>query len=253
MIVSLTSVCGAPGVTSWSVLLAAAWPPEADVERVVLEADLDGAVFGARFQLGVEPGAATLVSSARRATGPALTMEDYARRVGDRVWLIPGPESAESARQLWSSSQAAEAVATSIVEDPRVWLVDIGRAGPSGPMGPFFARSVMTIVMCRSEHEALVQVPARVAALRRAGCMVGVLVVGNPAFSLADLQQFFGSQYAWQVEAHRDVVAGSRQVLSERRFKRSQLWRSAVAVASDIADVTVFRTTPRDPMIDGSQ
>jgi len=233
--------------------LAAAWPPEADVERVVLEADLDGAVFGARFQLGVEPGAATLVSSARRSSGLALTMEDYARRVGDRVWLVPGPESAESARQLWSSSQAAEAVTAAIVDDSRVWLVDTGRAGPSGPMGPFFARSLMTIVMCRSEHEALVQVPARVAALKREGCRVGVVVVGKPAFPMEDLQHFFGSQYAWQVDAHRDVVAGSRQVLSERRFKRSQLWRSAVAVASDVADVTVFRSTPGDPRVDGSQ
>ena len=46
---SLCSVRGSPGVTSWSLLLAAAWPAEYVVERVVLEADCDGGVLGARY------------------------------------------------------------------------------------------------------------------------------------------------------------------------------------------------------------
>jgi hypothetical protein len=56
MIVTLGSVRGAPGVTSWSLLLAAAWPSMSAPERVVLEADPAGGVLGVRYGLGVDPG-----------------------------------------------------------------------------------------------------------------------------------------------------------------------------------------------------
>lgn len=48
MIVTLGSVRGSPGVTSWCLLLAAAWPEALGSERVVLEADVDGGVLAIR-------------------------------------------------------------------------------------------------------------------------------------------------------------------------------------------------------------
>ncbi len=244
MIVALSSIGAAPGVTSWSVLLAAAWPQEMDCDRVVLEADVDGGVLGARFQIGIEPGASRLVSSVRRSDGSALAMDDYGRRVDERVWVVPGPESAEAARQLWSTARAAERVGDSAAHDERVWLVDVGRAGPLSRVGPLVERSSMALVLTRPEHESLVQVPARVAMLKRSGCVVGVLVVGKPVFPRDELELFFDAQTTWVVDS-ANLVDGSRLVWSERRFKRSQLWRSAVAVASDVADVVAFRPPPR--------
>ena len=69
MIVTVGSVRGSPGVTSWSLLLAAAWPAGPAVDRVVLEADPDGGVLGARYGLGVEPGAVSLIAALRRSRG----------------------------------------------------------------------------------------------------------------------------------------------------------------------------------------
>ena len=83
MIVSLCSVRGAPGVTSWSLLLAAAWPPEYDVDRVVVEADCDGGVVGARYGFGVDPGVVSLIASLRRADSPDVNLADHGRRVND--------------------------------------------------------------------------------------------------------------------------------------------------------------------------
>lgn len=236
MIITLSSIGGSPGVTSWAVLLAAAWPAEVDVERVVLEADLDGAVMGARFGIGIEPGASTLVSSARGANTLTPVMEEYGRLVDPRVWLVPGPESAEAARQLWSIPSAAENVATAAASDSRVWFIDAGRARPGGPLTPLFERSAMTIVISRAEHESLVQVPARVAALKMVSGSVGVLVIGKPAFALDELRQFFDAQSTTIVDSSPDLVSASLRVWSERRVKRSHLWRSVVSVAAEIAD-----------------
>ena len=81
MIVSLCSVRGSPGVTSWSLLLAAAWPGEYAAERVVLEADCDGGVLGARYGFGVDPGVVSLIAALRRADSHAVDVSVHARRV----------------------------------------------------------------------------------------------------------------------------------------------------------------------------
>ena len=95
MIVALGSIRGAPGVTSWAVLLAAAWPPEFQIERVVLEADPAGGVLGARYGLGVEPGVAAFLASLRRNDAELLDVEPFARMVDNHVWVMPEPETGE--------------------------------------------------------------------------------------------------------------------------------------------------------------
>lgn len=242
MIVTLSSSGGSPGVTSWAMLLAAAWPAEYRMERVVLEADLDGGVLGARCEIGIEPGAATLVSSARRIGEGSLDIESCGRRVSDDAWLVPGPESAEHARPLWSGRNVAASVAAALAADERVWLVDVGRAAPSSSLAPLFEQATMSLVVTRPEHESLVQVPSRVDALRRATGMVGVMVVGKPAFADDELQHFFASNQLWTVENDRSLVDTARQVWSQRRARRSMLWRNAITVAADVADATSYRT-----------
>src|SRR5262249_18674232 len=54
VIVTVCAVRGAPGATTWSLLLAGAWPAGLGVQRVVLEADSSGGVLGARYGLGVD-------------------------------------------------------------------------------------------------------------------------------------------------------------------------------------------------------
>ena len=126
MIITVSSVRGSPGVTSWSLLLAAAWPPEYGVDRVVLEADVDGDVLGARYGFGVDPGVVSLIAALRRTDTRQVDLAEHGRRAGDGVWVVPGPETSEQADRVWHGS--AEAVAEYLAGDHRVWIVDVGRA-----------------------------------------------------------------------------------------------------------------------------
>lgn len=244
MIVALGSVRGAPGVSAWSMLLAAAWPVGNDLGRVVLEADVDGGVAGARYGIGVEPGAQMLVSDLRHVGDPSAPLQSAGRRLGERAWLIPGPETAEAARRLWSADRAARSVAKSLADDrDRVWLCDVGRVTTESPTWPLVAEATLMLLFCRDEPADVVQVPARVEALRSVTAEVGVVVVGTPAYERDELSAFFGVRQVWIVPADDDVVELSRQVWTARAGRRSAVWRSAVSLAVDVSVPVMYRVS----------
>lgn len=90
MIVALGSVRGSPGVSVWSMLLAAAWPTESDAERVVVEVDIDGGVAGARYGVGVEPGVLGLVTGLRHGGDVTEALQEVGRKLASGAWLVRG-------------------------------------------------------------------------------------------------------------------------------------------------------------------
>ena len=237
VIVSLSSVRGSPGVTSWSLLLAAAWPGSSFLERVVLEADADGGVMAARYGLGVDPGVAALVAAVRRhpAGAAGFELDELARPVAERVWVIPAPESAERSTPVWGSS--TDEVAAAAARDDRVWLVDCGRLSRHSSAMAFARRAEVAVVVSGPRQDDLVSVPARLAALQRAGAAsVAVLLVGDPDYGLGELRSFFGTGLVWAVRPARDLAAMVNLALTSRRARRTWVWRQAVEVASEIAD-----------------
>jgi hypothetical protein len=247
MIVTLSSVGGAPGVSSWCVLLAAAWSVDTDA-RVVLEADVSGGVFGARYGLGVDPGVVSLIAGLRRSSDGGVDVAEHGRLLAPSVWLVPGPESAEQATKVWSGSTGT--VAECAAADPGVWFVDCGRS--PGRVGDIdFVRSgVLSIVVSRAESEHLVQVPSRVAELRKSCGRIAVLVIGKPGHRTDELGEFFGSDRTWVVGETSELVAITAAVLSGGRARRSWLWRSALDVAAlvcdEISTTTAEAATPGD-------
>jgi len=241
VIVTVGSVRGSPGVTSWALLLAAAWPGEFDVERAVLEADVSGGVIGARYGLGVEPGAVSLTAALRRTEG-SVPVEPHGRWLAGGVWVVPGPENAEQAAALWENS--AEAVGDRLAADSRMWFVDVGRLLPSPPERMFAARAMFTVLVTRATTEHLVSIPSRVAALRRScGGRLGVLVVGRVAHSLDELRAFFGVQEVWSVAKSNDIRADVGAVLDGRpRARRSVVWRDALDCSARLSSLTMQRT-----------
>ncbi len=251
MIVSLCSVRGSPGVTSWSLLLAAAWPSEYEVERVVLEADCDGGVLGARYGFGVDPGAVSLIAALRRAGSRAVDVSEHGRRVNDGLWVIPGPETGERASRVWRGSAAA--VADGVVYDDRVWFVDAGRADEASPIEPLLDLSSIAVLLTRSATEDLVQVPARVEFLRQHAQSVGVLVVGKPQHTVEDLVGFFGTDLVWTVGADENLVRIAGEAIAGGRARRSWVWRSAISIAADIAASIVAKSLgPDDDVVERS-
>ena len=244
MIVALGSVRGSPGVSVWTMLLAAAWPADSDLERVVVEADMDGGVAGARYGVGVDPGVLGLVTGLRHAEDPSSALESVGRRLAEGAWLVPGPESAEVARRVWSADRAAVSAAAAMARDHRrVWFCDVGRVAATDPTAAFVAESDVTLLFTRDAPADLVQLPDRVGALQRSCGMVGVVVVGEPAYSREDLVGFFGCRDVWIVPDGPAPIEVSRQVWSSsRRARRSPLWRAAVDVAADVSEPVLHRT-----------
>ena len=238
MIVTLGSVRGAPGVSVTSVLLAAAWPGR--TERVVLEADVDGGVMGARYGLGVDPGVGALVAAVRHGMEETdRLLERSARRVADRTWLIPGPESAMSASRVWGADRAAAQVAAALASDiDRLWLIDAGRVSARMATAPLVGAASVALVLVRDQPADLLQVPERVHEFAEAGAsIVGVVVVGSPDYGIDELREFCGTSHLWRIAAEPSTVALTQQGWDNRRLRRAPVWRDAVALSADLAEL----------------
>ncbi len=243
MIVTLGSIRGAPGVTSWSLLLAAAWPNDPEVERVVLEADLAGGVLGARYGWGVDPGVVSLISRLRRDEGGlASPIDKSARLVGDGVLVVPGPETGEQARSVWRTDTAL--VAGRLAEGAQVWFVDVGRFDGTSPSVGFVDAAAATIVVCGGRPEDLVQVPPRIRATKSRCGHVGLLVTGPCSYSVDELAAFSGADAVWLARETDDLAEAAGTALTESRARRrSWLWRQALEIAAELSAMTV-RVSP---------
>ena len=234
MIVSMSSVGGAPGVSSWSLLLAAAWPPERAVDRIVVEADVDGGVAAARYGVGASPGVAQLLSAVRGGGDAPDDLSPFARHLGNRGWLVPGTESSESASAIWSAPGSATNAATALQADARLWVLDVGRAGPAAPLAPVLRASAAVVVLSRGDHASLVQLPSRIRALRDDGCAPTIIGVSGPtSFPVGEIREFCDAPVIdLPHDPHLPITAGA--VWTSRRARRRAVWRQAVATAASL-------------------
>jgi MinD-like ATPase involved in chromosome partitioning or flagellar assembly len=237
VIITFGSIRGAPGVTSWAALLAAAWPDAHQLGRVLLEADPAGGVLGSRYTFGVDPGAVSLIAALRRSSGE-VDVAQHARATAAGVFVIPGPETGEQARAVWNGT--CDVVANRLATDDRVWFVDAGRLETGSPVLPFCPASTLTMLLCGPALEDLVQVPARVEWLHARGARVGVMVVGQAAYSQPDLADFFGTGLVWSVRASEDLRQVTGAVLAGRSVgRRMWAWRQASEIATEVFDIAV--------------
>lgn len=241
MIVALTSVRGSPGVSLWSMLLAAAWPESYDVDRVVFEADPDGGVLGARYGVGVEPGAGSFAAMLRRVTDLTEALYESGRRIADNGWLVPGPIAPSAAARLWGSAGTAGTVADALsVDADRIWCCDLGRAHSRSPHAAFLESASMTILMSRDQPSDLVQLPDRLNDLRSICREVAVIVVGTPEYHHAELSGFFNTSKVWVVRSTVADIELTQRGWADRRLRRSAAWRDALRVAAEVAEVAMW-------------
>lgn len=234
MIVALGSVRGSPGVTSWTMLLAAAWEQDSvDRGRVVLEADPDGGVLAARYGVGVDPGAITFAASHRRGLGEWLEVAEHSRDLGSNVMLIPGTESADRAASMWRD--AAPTTASAIAANSRFdWFVDCGRFRPESPSLAFTDVAALTILVAGPMIEDLVQLPATLRLLQPRNGTVATLVVGKPAHDLQEIKDFLRSEHVFLAPSSRNLPAETAAIISTSRARRGWLWRSALALVAEL-------------------
>lgn len=236
MIVSLSSVRGAPGVSSWSLLLAAAWPRDHVTDRIVVEADVHGGVAGARYGVGAAPGVAQLLSSLRGGAEAPDDVSSFARSLGHGGWLVPGPETSESAAMVWSAPGSATNVATALAADGRLWMLDVGRAGPATALAPVLRSSAAVVVVSLGDHASVVQLMSRVDALRDDGCeRVLIALSGEPAFPTDEIRDFCGAPVV-QLPADPQLPTLAGAVWTNGRARRRAIWRRSVTAARVVSD-----------------
>lgn len=234
MIVALGSVRGAPGVTSWTMLLAAAWEQDSvERGRVVLEADPDGGVLAARYGVGVDPGAITFAASHRRGVGESLEVAEHSRDLGSNVMLIPGTESADRAASMWRD--AAPTTASAIAGNSQFdWFVDCGRFRPESPSLAFTDVAALTILVVGPMIEDLLQLPATLRLLRPRNGTVATLIVGKPAHGVQEIKDFLRIEHVFLAPSSRNLPAETAAIISTNRARRGWLWRSALTLVAEL-------------------
>lgn len=250
MIITVSSLGGAPGATSWALLLASARPATDTTIRVVLEADPDGGVLGARYDVGVDPGAVSLVAACGRDN--QIVLPEHGRQIQDNMWIVPGPELAETAQPVWV--RGANPVARALAEDERTWIVDLGRLGPNSPVNPFADHAVMNILVAHVGNESLVQIPARINRLKTKNTATGLILVGKSGHPIPDLVEFSGADKVWEVPNVVGLPSLVAKMIAGGRARRHMVWRNAITITTDVTRLTTKLTTqePSSPKLTGS-
>ncbi len=244
MLVAVSSCRGAPGVSSWSLTLATAWPHHED--RVLVEADCSGGVFGARYDIPTEPGAAELVSQARRGRFEgSVDRSQFARHIkttdnhGSELWVVPAPLSSHEATDVWRAmaTQTAEAMHY----DDGLWLADCGRVWHRSPVEPLLAVAPLSIIVSDGTMPSLLVLKARVGSLPN---RCAIVVVGDVRYTTDDLLEFTGADYVWNVPDVKGLDKLAAQFATSGRARRSKAWRTALTIAHTLA-ADLQTTDPR--------
>jgi MinD-like ATPase involved in chromosome partitioning or flagellar assembly len=230
--IAFASCHGAPGVTTTVVGLAAAWPGAR--RPLVIEADPDGGVLAARFEdLHADRTLAEVAVDARRTYDHDRLLAT-ARPLWGAVPVVVAPPSAEQAAAALAT--AGERLAAGLAASAEVVLVDVGRLTTRSPALPLARPAEMVVLVARAGFEDAASLAPRCAELRGAGCRPGLVVVGRSPYRPEELAE------SAQVEllgclpadaAAAAVLAGGAG--SDRRLRRSLLWRSLVDLAARLA------------------
>lgn len=219
-IVSLTSVRGAPGVTTTALLLASTF-----AEAPVVEADLDGGVLAVRYGLGREPGLTTFA-----AAGADDGWRSHAQDAGG-VPVLVGPDAPGASTSMWRT--AGERIAHKLVAADGMAIVDAGRLRL--PI-PIVTSSDLLAVLVHPIAEQLVGLTHVLPTLRQAvRGQVGVVLVGDGPYRGADVERSIGVQVLGSLPDDRDAAEALRDGGSGARLSRSRLVRAAGALGATIS------------------
>jgi len=246
MIAVFGSVSGSPGVSVWSVLTAALWATsDSAPERVVVEADLDGGVMSARYQLDASTDS-LIAEAGRWQRRSRVDMTQFAVKVADGAWLVPGPKTPESAGSLWRTSNGVSSIAAMAAVDPRVWLFDVGRASQDGMLSPLFTQAAVSMLFVRGAAEELARARRRVTLLKSTGAQVMVAVTGACDHPRGEVIEFLGTRHVQFLPDDGRLVEDSRRVWDGRKGRRREIWTAGAGFASAISDVLEY--SPRGVM-----
>lgn len=228
MLAAFGAVRSSPGVTTAALTIASCLD-----SSVLVEADWDGGVLGARLGLAREPGLTTLAAASR--ANPSEDVTVHAQALPGGTLAVPAPASAGSAVGVWTSAGSRLAGVLRTAAGQRPVLADVGRLSPLSPVAPLLDAADVLVVVARPTVEELHAAAARIDDLQRKGARpVAMLLIGERPYGpdevAAQLQVNVLGALADDRRA-ADAISGRGSAVSTRVLRRSPLARSARDVA----------------------
>jgi hypothetical protein len=220
MLVAVGSVKGSPGVTTFSVALAARWPGPA--HTLLIEADPSGGDIGTRFSLPSAPGLVSLAAASRRSADPAL-LGQHAQALPGGLPVVVAPAEADRARAaliaLAESSAGTGIVRAAANMPDAVVIVDCGRIDAGSPALPILRSADAMVLLSRAQAEDLAHVARRLPTM---GCWNAhpAMVILGQGYSPAEIARELGVQpLGWVPHDPRGAAALCGRP-SRRRWRR---------------------------------
>ncbi|MEV8442145.1 chromosome partitioning protein [Actinosynnema sp. NPDC051121] len=193
MLVSVLSLKGSPGATTFAVALAARWP--APAQALVVEADPSGGDLGLRFSLPSTPGLVSLAAAARHGGGADL-MWRHTQELPGGLPVIAAPPDADQARAALSALVADPTAGLGVLraaadEPGTVVVVDCGRVDPGSPALPIVRSADVVVLLSRAHADDLAHLPRRLPAVGRWSPNPVLLLVGD-GYSSAEVARELG-------------------------------------------------------------
>lgn len=191
MLVAVVSLKGSPGVTTFSVALAARWP--APARALLVEADPSGGDIATRFSLAPAPGLVSLVAAARRSSEPGLVWQ-LTHALPGGLPVVAAPPDADRARAALSAltQDTGLGVLRAVADTPETAvIVDCGRIDPGTPAMPIVRVADVLVLLSRSHADDLAHLVLRLPAVGRWSRRPVLLLVGD-GYPTADVARELG-------------------------------------------------------------
>lgn len=193
MLIAVCSLKGSPGVTTWSVALAARWPQP---DRVVLvECDPSGGSVAARFGRGPAPGLVSLAAAARRDTTVGLLWSHTQPLPGGlpAVLAPPGADYTRAAlHTLLDSRRESVSVLRGAATAPgAVVIADCGRLDSTSPAMAIAREADRVLLLVRPRADELTNLAAGLSMVDLWSMRPGLTLVG-PGYPATEIARELG-------------------------------------------------------------
>lgn len=245
MLVALLSVKGSPGVTTFSVALAARWP--APARPLVVEADPSGGDIAVRFSLASTPGLVSLAAAARRSNNPALLWQ-HVQTLPGGLPVVTAPPDADRARAALSAFTGEPSAGVGVLRVAAnapgvVVIVDCGRIDAGSPAMPIVRSADAMVLLTRAHADDLAHLPCKLPTLGRWTPYPVMMLVGD-GYSSAEVSRELGVPPLARIPHDPRGAAVLCGRPGARRWGRTATARSALGeVARNVARTLVAQQT----------
>ena len=234
-LLSVFSVKGAPGVTTLSCLLAAAWSGPGPV--VVAESDPAGGDLAARFGLSSRVGWVSLTSSTRRSEGtPPLV--DHLQQLPGGLPVLVGARGGDR-----RPADSEEGTVVRTYSDPAggsgrfrgLTVVDLGRYTEGDTVsGSWLLKSDISVLVVPGDASVAVNLRDRAPQLLETCEGRLELVVVGGTYGCSDMAAFTGIVGIADLPIESSAAAACRTPGSGRRLELSLLWAAVGKLADSL-------------------